>query len=174
MSFLVFPNTDQLLGAWGRGMDLWSVHPVHFDNLFVNVDNDTYNAASASTAAILSSTMYIESPSVSNITTPASSNVTQYHLCHLCYVEREMYFDGFVASDTAFCNIYGGDWTLVAAKTHSIGVTVHELSLTHLVSMRVGDGGWFCSSNTFSLSSSGCTRSVHHGYPKVVDGVYLQ
>lgn len=144
---------DQLLGAWGPELDLRPIHPVRFPNIFVNVYNASHHSSAALTSSILSPAVKSEHISPSNTISTTLRKATRHHLRPFWDAERELFFDVSLAFDAAFCAIYGGNGTLAAATAHSIGVSAHEMSLTRLVSLRVGDVVGFCSSNTSSPSS---------------------
>lgn len=78
--------------------------------------------------------------------TPAqlAANRTLHHFRPRWESERDVLFDAGFAFDASFCGLYANDGVNVSLLVHAIAVVAHEMSLTPIVSLRVGDIVGFC------------------------------
>lgn len=132
-AFVHHPLSGALLGGWGPGLHLRRLTSTLFVNIHVEETKEKLASVKTFPHAVR------QYDSVQNET---------YHYRENFSEEREIYFDIGIAFDSRFCQVHGGDPVDVTLLAHGVGTVAHEMALTGLVSLRIGDVIGFCRSTT--------------------------
>lgn len=131
-SFVHDPVSGSLLAGWGPSLHLRRVSRTVFLNI--------HTSSSSNDRAI---------HTVSGRQFDAVQNET-YHFRPNWQAERSKFFDIAMGFDSAFCRSHGGDPADVTMIVHGVAADAHRMTLTLLVTVRIGDVIGFCPSTSDS------------------------
>lgn len=145
----------RLLGGWGPGLRLKPVHAARFPGVFVNVHTPLHAAPSLHAAAHPPPPHTNTNRDERRATTLPNADSNRLfiftndsgHFKPNWQSEQGKFFDVGMAFDASFCAAYGGGDPATATNyVHAVGVAAHQMTLTRLVSLRIGDVVGFCRS----------------------------